>query len=65
MGNAFTLSWIDYAIMLIYFAFVIGIGWALKKYMKSATAFLEANRGNQMRTFYTREPAEKWLLQVA
>ncbi len=44
MGNAFTLSWIDYTIMLIYFAFVIGIGWALKKYMKSATAFLEANR---------------------
>lgn len=44
MESTFTLSWIDYAIMLIYFAFVIGIGWALKKYMKSATAFLEANR---------------------
>ena len=44
MESTFTLSWIDYTIMLIYFAFVIGIGWALKKYMKSATAFLEANR---------------------
>ncbi len=40
----FNLSWIDYAIMLIYFAFVIGIGLALKRYMKSATDFLEAGR---------------------
>jgi SSS family solute:Na+ symporter len=44
MNATFTLSWIDYAIMLIYFAFVLGIGWALKKYMKDATAFLEAGR---------------------
>ncbi len=42
--NAFNLTWIDYSIMLIYFVFVIGIGWALKKYMKNATAFLEAGR---------------------
>jgi len=40
----FNLEWIDYAIMIIYFLFVLGIGWALKKYMKDATAFLEAGR---------------------
>jgi SSS family solute:Na+ symporter len=44
MNASFTLSWIDYAIMLIYFLFVLGIGWALKKYMKDASAFLEAGR---------------------
>ncbi|HUS86558.1 MAG TPA: sodium:solute symporter family protein [Bacteroidales bacterium] len=38
------LSWIDYLIMIIYFVFVIGIGWFLKKYMKNANAFLEAGR---------------------
>lgn len=44
MGLKFELGWLDYAIMLIYFLFVLGIGWALKKYMKSASAFLEAGR---------------------
>jgi len=44
MGLKFELGLIDYAIMLIYFIFVLGIGWALKKYMKSASAFLEAGR---------------------
>jgi solute:Na+ symporter, SSS family len=43
MGS-FSLTWIDWAIMLIYFIFVLGIGWALKKYMSSANAFLEAGR---------------------
>lgn len=43
MGN-FALGWIDYAVMLVYFLFVLGIGWALKKYMRDATAFLEAGR---------------------
>ena len=38
------LSWIDYLIMMIYFAFVLGIGWFLRKYMKNANAFLEAGR---------------------
>lgn len=42
--NEFNLTGIDYSIMIIYFAFVLGIGWALKKYMKDATAFLEAGR---------------------
>ena len=38
------LSWIDYLIMMIYFTFVLGIGWFLRKYMKNANAFLEAGR---------------------
>jgi SSS family solute:Na+ symporter len=44
MGSSFTLSWIDYSIMIVYFIFVLGIGWALKRYMKDAKAFLEAGR---------------------
>ncbi len=44
METGFTLSWIDYAVMLVYFAFVLGIGIALKKFMKTANAFLEAGR---------------------
>jgi SSS family solute:Na+ symporter len=44
MDTSFTLSWIDWAIMLIYFVFVLGIGWVLKRYMSSASAFLEAGR---------------------
>jgi SSS family solute:Na+ symporter len=42
--ESFSLTWIDWAIMLIYFIFVLGIGWALKKYMRDAAAFLEAGR---------------------
>ncbi len=38
------MSWIDYLIMMIYFVFVLGIGWFLRKYMKNANAFLEAGR---------------------
>lgn len=38
------LSWIDYLIMVIYFIFVLGIGWFLRKFMKNANAFLEASR---------------------
>jgi len=44
MENTFLLGTIDWVIILIYFVFVLGIGWALKKYMKDATAFLEAGR---------------------
>ena len=44
MEMGFTLAWIDYAIMIIYFMFVLGIGWVLKRHMKSASAFLEAGR---------------------
>jgi SSS family solute:Na+ symporter len=42
--ETFSLTWIDYTIMIVYVMFVFGIGWALKKYMKNATAFLEAGR---------------------
>lgn len=44
MVETFSLSIIDYAIMAIYFIFVLGIGWALKKYMKSSTQFLEGGK---------------------
>ena len=44
METGFNLGMVDYTIMIIYFAFVLGIGWALKKYMKDASAFLEAGR---------------------
>ena len=35
---------IDYAILLIYFAFVIGIGWVLKRYMKGSADFFQSGR---------------------
>jgi len=44
MDTKFALHGIDYLIMAVYFVFVLGIGWALKKYMKNAAAFLEAGR---------------------
>ncbi len=44
MEMSFDLKWIDYLVMIIYFVFVLGIGWALKKFMKDANAFLEAGR---------------------
>ena len=44
MDTKFALHGIDYLIMIVYFVFVLGIGWALKKYMKNAVAFLEAGR---------------------
>ena len=39
-----TLAWIDYLIMLIYLAFVLGIGFALKKFMKTSTDFFLSGR---------------------
>jgi SSS family solute:Na+ symporter len=44
METKFALHGIDYLIMAVYFLFVLGIGWALRKYMKNASAFLEAGR---------------------
>ncbi len=44
MQTTFSLGTIDWAIILIYFVFVLGIGWALRRYMKDASAFLEAGR---------------------
>jgi SSS family solute:Na+ symporter len=34
------LQWIDYTILVAYVAFVIGIGWALSRYMKTSADFL-------------------------
>ncbi len=38
------LGWIDYAILASYTAFVIGIGFALKRYMKSSADYLMSGR---------------------
>jgi solute:Na+ symporter, SSS family len=39
-----SLAWIDYLIMLIYLAFVLGIGFALKKFMKTSEDFFLSGR---------------------
>lgn len=39
-----TLAPIDWLIMLLYFAFVLGIGFALKRYMKTSSDFFLAGR---------------------
>ena len=44
METTFSLGTVDWAIIAIYFIFVLGIGWALRRYMKDASAFLEAGR---------------------
>src|ERR1700720_2691813 len=41
---AVSLNLIDYAILAIYVVFVIGIGFALKRYMKSSADFLPSGR---------------------
>jgi len=38
------LSGIDYVILLVYFGFVIGIGWVLKRYMKGSADFFLSGR---------------------
>jgi SSS family solute:Na+ symporter len=38
------LHWVDYTILLTYVAFVIGIGWALSRYMKTSADFLTSAR---------------------
>jgi solute:Na+ symporter, SSS family len=38
------LSWIDWTIMLLYFGFVLGIGAALKRYMKTSSDYFLAGR---------------------
>src|SRR5512145_1431366 len=38
------LTFVDWAIMLIYFVFVLGIGFALKRYMKTSTDFFLSGR---------------------
>src|SRR5512144_2295501 len=36
------LGWVDYFVLALYVAFVIGIGWVLKAYMKTSSDFLTA-----------------------
>src|SRR5580692_8331634 len=38
------LAWVDYTILLAYTAFVIGIGFTLRKYLKSSSDFLTSGR---------------------
>jgi SSS family solute:Na+ symporter len=38
------LGWIDYLILIVYFAFVLGIGWGLKRFMKTSSDFLTSGR---------------------
>ena len=42
--NVTNLTYIDWLIMLVYFAFVLGIGFALKRYMKTSSDFFLAGR---------------------
>ncbi|MEA2175357.1 MAG: solute:Na+ symporter, family [Blastocatellia bacterium] len=44
MPRTTNLMWIDYAVMLIYFVFVLGIGFALKRFMKTSTDFFLSGR---------------------
>jgi solute:Na+ symporter, SSS family len=38
------LAWVDYTILVAYVAFVLGIGWALARYMKTSSDFLTSAR---------------------
>src|SRR5689334_3382859 len=38
------LGWIDYTVMLLYFVFVLGIGWALRRVIKSSDDFFLSGR---------------------
>jgi len=41
---ATTLHWIDYVVMLLYFGFVLGIGVALKRTVRTSTDFFLSGR---------------------
>src|ERR671921_664631 len=44
MKGATSLAWIDYTVMVVYFAFVLGIGFALKRYMRTSSDFFLSGR---------------------
>jgi SSS family solute:Na+ symporter len=44
MNTANQLQWIDYVVMIIYFGFVLGIGFLLKRFMRTSSEFLSAAR---------------------
>src|SRR5213082_2671415 len=39
-----TLTWLDWLLMLVYFTFVLGVGFALKRTTTTSTAFFQAGR---------------------
>ena len=39
-----TLTFVDYVILILYFAFVLGIGWVLKKRVSTSEDFLTSGR---------------------
>jgi SSS family solute:Na+ symporter len=39
-----TLTWLDWLVMFVYFAFVIGVGFALRRSMRTSTDFFQAGR---------------------
>ena len=43
-GVNLQLATVDYLILIVYFAFVLGIGWVLKKHLKTSTDFFESGR---------------------
>ena len=44
MPHAAVLSWLDYAIIGVYFLFVLGVGVALRRYMRTSTDFFLSGR---------------------
>ena len=44
MQSSNELRWIDYLIILIYFVFVLGIGFVLKRFVKTSGDFLLSGR---------------------
>ena len=44
MEHVGTLAWIDYALMVVYFLFVLAIGYALRRYIKTSIDFLLSGR---------------------
>src|SRR5882757_8745831 len=44
MPQHLNLHFIDYVLLATYFLFVIGIGWALKRYMKGSSDFFQSGR---------------------
>ena len=44
MSDAIQLGGIDYVILVVYFLFVLGIGWTLKRYTKTSEDFFLSGR---------------------
>ena len=44
MNHSQELQWVDYLTMIIYFGFILGIGFMLKRFMKTSSEFLTAAR---------------------